>query len=77
MCSTDLCIILHISTIGSRESEKPNSVEYSLNYPLPTPIKASSGHSVNQSIVQQLTKEGNILSLVWNLSLNGDIARTR
>ena len=42
---------------------------------LATLIKASSGHSVNQSIVQQFTKDGNILNLVTNFSPTGDMAK--
>ena len=38
--------------------------------------KASSGHSLNQSSVQQLTKEGNILNLLMNELPKGDMANT-
>lgn len=37
----------------------------------------TSGHSVNQSIVQQLTREGNILSRVVKALPSGDIAMIR
>lgn len=45
-----------------------------LNCPFPTANKAYYGHSLNQSNVQQFTKDGNILSLVEKLWLNGLIA---
>lgn len=41
---------------------------------VPTPISASSGHSLNQSIVQQLINEGNILNLLVNTSPKGLMA---
>lgn len=44
-----------------------------MSCPLPTLIKAYSGHSVNQSIVEQLINEGNILSLVVNWFPKGDM----
>lgn len=37
-------------------------------------MRAYSGHSVNQSRMQQFTSDGNILSLVEKVSLRGDIA---
>lgn len=55
----------------------PTSSTKSYNYPFPTPTSASSGHSVNQSSVQQLTKLGNILSLVENNDERGLIAMTK
>jgi hypothetical protein len=41
-----------------------------------TVAKASSGHSKNQSIVQQLTKLGNILTLVLKASPIGEKHKT-
>lgn len=52
------------------------SVKNYLICPLPTATKASSGHSLNQSKVQQFTREGNILNLVENALLSGLIAST-
>ena len=66
-----------MSTNLSVNPSIPNSCSKSIIYPFPTPINASSGHSVNQSIVQQLTKLGNILKRVRNVSPNGDIAMHR
>lgn len=45
-----------------------------LNCPFPTAKRASYGHSLNQSKVQQLTSDGNILNLVEKLLLNGLMA---
>ena len=42
-----------------------------------TDSSASSGHSLNQSMVQQLTSDGNIRSRCRNSSLTGDMARTQ
>ena len=38
--------------------------------------RASSGHSVNQSMAQQLMRLGNILSLFLKLDPTGDMAST-
>jgi len=45
--------------------------------PVPTEINASSGQFENQSIVQQLTKDGNFNNLYLKISPNGDIAITQ
>ena len=47
-----------------------------LNFLAATSIKASAGQSVNQSIVQQLTKPGNILTRSRNASPIGDMHNT-
>ena len=60
--------------LGMISSLKP--VSTSLNLSIATLSKASSGHSLNQSSVQQLTKEGNILNLLMNEFPKGDMANT-
>ena len=65
-------MFLSISTQGSRNLPRFRSA--AVTWPRPTPKRASSGHSLNQSMVQQLTSEGNIRILVENYSFKGDIA---
>lgn len=62
---------LNDSTNLSNFPSNPKSIYTSNNCPLPTPTNAYSGHSENQSIVEQLTKLGNILNLVANASPKG------
>ena len=73
--STRLCIYLNALTIlGIISSLKP--VSTSRNLSIATLSKASSGHSLNQSKVQQLTKDGNILNRLMNELPKGDMAKT-
>jgi hypothetical protein len=60
-----------------KSSPRSTSVTSGLNYPVATFNKASVGQLENQSIVQQLTSEGNFKSLVLKTSPNGDIAITQ
>lgn len=70
-------MILNISTSYSAYSDISSSSSTSRRAPRPTPTRASSGHSVNQSIVQQLTKEGKRRRRIVNASPRGDIAITK
>ena len=58
--STLLWMVLKTSTKGSSFPSSPSSISMSLSCPLPTPMRAYSGHSLNQSMVVPLMREGNI-----------------
>jgi len=58
-------------------SSSPSYIVSSENAPLATLTRASAGQFVNQSIVQQLTRDGNIRRRVVNLLSKGDIAITQ
>ena len=53
-----------------------SSVSIELSLVLATASRASAGHCWNQSMVQQLTREGNCLSLSRKASPTGDMHST-
>merc|ERR1740117_2856056 len=70
--STDWWMTLNISTQPFKSS--PRSTPCCRIYPRPTPNRASSGHSENQSIVEQLIMEGNFLLRSMKAPPRGDMA---
>ena len=63
----------HMETIAAEECSTPSTVVRNCSA---TVCSASCGHAVNQSMVQQLTSEGNWRSRVRKASPMGDMHRT-
>ena len=75
--STDWWMNTQLSTTEATRSGDSKVFAASAKKVLATELSASSGHSLNQSMVQQLTREGNMRMRCLNSSLTGLIASTQ